>query len=169
MKAGLLPKLLLSPSALLVLVCVYGYIMFTVYLSFTTSTMLPSAEWAGTANYQRLLGLENWEVSLRNLAIFASLYIVVAMVLGLLLAILLDQKVRAEGVLRSIYLYPMALSLIVTGTAWKWMLNPGLGIEHTLPRAWAGPSFSFDWIKAIGDNGDLLRGDRRRVADRPAS
>jgi glucose/mannose transport system permease protein len=146
MKAGLLPKLLLSPSALLVLVCVYGYIMFTVYLSFTTSTMLPSAEWAGTANYQRLLGLENWEVSLRNLAIFASLYIVVAMVLGLLLAILIDQKVRAEGVLRSIYLYPMALSLIVTGTAWKWLLDPGVGIEHTLQSlGWTG--FSFDWIK----------------------
>ncbi|QSI32042.1 ABC transporter permease subunit [Variovorax sp. RKNM96] len=146
MKAGLLPKLLLTPSALLVLVCVYGYIMFTVYLSFTTSTMLPTTEWAGTAAYERLLGLENWEVSLRNLAIFASLYIVVSMALGLLLAILIDQKVRAEGVLRSIYLYPMALSLIVTGTAWKWLLDPGVGIEHTLQSlGWSG--FSFGWIK----------------------
>jgi glucose/mannose transport system permease protein len=72
LKANLLPKLLLSPSALLVLVCVYGYIMFTVYLSFTTSTMLPTAEWAGTANYERLLGLENWSVSLHNLAVFAG-------------------------------------------------------------------------------------------------
>lgn len=143
---NLLPRLLLSPSALLVLVCVYGYIMFTVYLSFTTSTMLPTAEWAGTANYERLLGLENWEVSLRNLAVFAGLYIVIAMVLGLALAILIDQKIRAEGVLRSIFLYPMALSLIVTGTAWKWLLDPGVGLEHTLQSlGWS--SFSFGWIK----------------------
>ncbi|MDP9600785.1 UNVERIFIED_ORG: glucose/mannose transport system permease protein [Variovorax paradoxus] len=143
---NLLPRLLLSPSALLVLVCVYGYIMFTVYLSFTTSTMLPTAEWAGTANYQRLLGLENWEVSLRNLAVFAGLYIVIAMVLGLALAILIDQKIRAEGVLRSVFLYPMALSLIVTGTAWKWLLDPGVGLEHTLQSlGWS--SFSFGWIK----------------------
>ncbi|BEP42761.1 carbohydrate ABC transporter permease [Variovorax sp. V15] len=146
MKFNLLPRLLLSPSALLVLVCVYGYIMFTVYLSFTTSTMLPTAEWAGTANYERLLGLENWEVSLRNLAVFASLYIVIAMVLGLALAILIDQKIRAEGVLRSIFLYPMALSLIVTGTAWKWLLDPGVGLEHTLQSlGWS--SFAFGWIK----------------------
>ncbi|WP_418120312.1 carbohydrate ABC transporter permease [Variovorax sp. 350MFTsu5.1] len=146
MKSNLLPRLLLSPSALLVLVCVYGYIMFTVYLSFTTSTMLPTAEWAGTANYERLLGLENWEVSLHNLAVFASLYIVIAMVLGLALAILIDQKIRAEGVLRSIFLYPMALSLIVTGTAWKWLLDPGVGLEHTLQSlGWS--SFAFGWIK----------------------
>jgi len=146
LKFNLLPRLLLSPSALLVLVCVYGYIMFTVYLSFTTSTMLPTAEWAGTANYERLLGLENWEVSLRNLAVFASLYIVIAMVLGLALAILIDQKIRAEGVLRSIFLYPMALSLIVTGTAWKWLLDPGVGLEHTLQSlGWS--SFAFGWIK----------------------
>ena len=146
MKSNLLPRLLLSPSALLVLVCVYGYIMFTVYLSFTTSTMLPTAEWAGTANYERLLGLENWEVSLRNLAVFASLYIVIAMVLGLALAILIDQKIRAEGVLRSIFLYPMALSLIVTGTAWKWLLDPGVGLEHTL-QSLGWTSFAFGWIK----------------------
>ena len=62
MKAGILPKLLLSPSALLVLVCVYGYIMFTVYLSFTPSTMMPMYEWAGASGYRRLLGLENWSV-----------------------------------------------------------------------------------------------------------
>jgi len=143
---NLLPRLLLSPSALLVLVCVYGYIMFTVYLSFTASTMLPTAEWAGTANYERLLGLENWEVSLHNLAVFAGLYIVIAMVLGLALAILIDQKIRAEGVLRSVFLYPMALSLIVTGTAWKWLLDPGVGLEHTLQSlGWS--SFSFGWIK----------------------
>jgi glucose/mannose transport system permease protein len=146
MKAGLLPKLLLSPSAFLVLVCVYGYISFTVYLSFTSSTLLPSYDWTGTASYKRLLGLENWSVALSNLWVFASLYILIAMALGLVLAILIDQKVRGESAFRSIFLYPMALSFIVTGTAWKWLLDPGVGLEHTLKSLGWG-SFSFGWIK----------------------
>jgi glucose/mannose transport system permease protein len=146
MKAGYLPKLLFSPSVFLVLVCVYGYIMFTIYLSFTTSTMLPTYDWAGTASYTRLLGLENWQVSLANLATFASLYIVIAMVLGLGLAILIDQKIRAESAFRSIFLYPMALSFIVTGTAWKWLLDPGVGLERSM-HLLGWESFSFTWIK----------------------
>src|SRR6516164_2898899 len=106
MKAGYLPKLLFSPSVFLVLVCVYGYIMFTIYLSFTSSTMLPSLELTGAASYGRLLGLENWQVSLRNLGTFASLYILIALALGLGLAILIDQEIRAESAFRSIFLYP---------------------------------------------------------------
>ena len=146
MRAGLLPKLLISPSALLVLACVYGYIMFTIYLSFTTSTMMPTYELAGAASYQRLVGLENWQVSLRNLAVFASLYIAITALMGLALAILVDQKIRAESAFRCIFLYPMALSMIVTGTAWKWLLDPGVGLEHTL-RSLGWESFSFAWIK----------------------
>jgi glucose/mannose transport system permease protein len=146
MRAGALPKLLLSPSVLLVLVCVYGYIMFTIYLSFTSSTLMPSYEWAGTASYQRLFLLENWHVSLKNLWVFASLYIGVAIALGLGFAILIDQHIRAEGMFRSIFLYPMALSFIVTGTAWKWLLDPGVGLEHTMhDLGWE--SFAFGWIK----------------------
>ena len=146
MRAGLLPKLLITPSALLVLVCVYGYISFTVYLSFTASTMMPSYELAGTAGYTRLLGLENWSVALQNLWVFAGLYIVLALALGLALAILIDQKIRAESAFRSIFLYPMALSFIVTGTAWKWLLDPGVGLERSMHLiGWN--SFSFNWIK----------------------
>ena len=147
MKAGFLPKLLISPSAFLSLVCVYGYIMFTVYLSFTTSTMMPSYGLAGTANYERLLGLENWRTSLVNLGTFSVLYIGIAGALGLAFAILIDQKIRAESLFRSIFLYPMALSLIVTGTAWKWLLDPGVGLEHTL-HSMGWESFSFGWIKS---------------------
>ena len=146
MRAGALPKLLLSPSVLLVLVCVYGYIMFTIYLSFTSSTLMPSYEWAGTASYQRLFAQENWRIALSNLWVFASLYIGAAVLLGLGFAILIDQHIRAEGAFRSIFLYPMALSFIVTGTAWKWLLDPGVGLEHTLHNiGWE--SFAFGWIK----------------------
>ena len=146
MKAGWLPKLLITPSAILTLVCVYGYIMFTVYLSFTDSTILPTFEWNGSASYTRLFGLENWSVSLTNLWVFSGLYIVLTMALGLSLAILVDQKIRAESGFRSIFLYPMALSFIVTGTAWKWLLDPGVGLDHTM-HSFGWLSFSFGWIK----------------------
>jgi glucose/mannose transport system permease protein len=84
-------------------------------------------------------------VALKNLGIFSVLFIGFAMAVGLLLAILLDQKIRAEGVLRTIYMYPMALSFIVTGTSWKWIMNPGLGIEH-LMHQWGFENFSFNWL-----------------------
>ncbi len=146
MKAGALPKLLITPSALLVLVCVYGYIMFTVYLSFTGSTLMPSYALTGGGNYERLVGLENWSVSLSNLWVFSSLYILCALGLGLGLAIMIDQKVRAETAFRSIFLYPMALSFIVTGTAWKWLLDPGVGLERTM-HSLGWEQFRFGWIK----------------------
>ena len=146
MRAGILPKVLISPSVLLVLVCVYGYIMFTIYLSLTTSTLMPSYDWAGTANYTRLFALDNWRVALNNLWLFSLLYIGIAIALGLGFAILIDQHIRAEGAFRSIFLYPMALSFIVTGTAWKWLLDPGVGLEHTL-RDLGWDSVTFGWIK----------------------
>ena len=141
-----LPKLVLSPSLAAMLVFVYGFIVYTIYLSFTNSKMLPDNELVGFANYVRLFGLPAWSTALVNLAIFASLYITICIAIGLMLAIFLDQKIRGEGVLRPIYLYPMALSFIVTGTAWKWLLDPGIGLEHTM-HLWGWESFKFGWIK----------------------
>ncbi|MEM1236427.1 MAG: sugar ABC transporter permease [Pseudomonadota bacterium] len=141
-----LPKLVLSPSLAMILVFVYGFILFSVYLSFTDSRLLPSYGWVGWENYSKLWRLRHWEISLTNMGIFACLYIGICTVLGLGLAIFLDQKIRAEGALRTIYLYPMALSFIVTGTAWKWFLDPGIGLENVL-QTWGWESFEFDWIK----------------------
>lgn len=141
-----IPKLVLAPSVAVMLVFVYGFILFTVFLSFTDSKILPSYGLVGWHNYWRLFQLPTWSLAIENLAIFASLYIVICSVIGLGLAILLDQKIRGEGMLRPIYLYPMALSFIVTGTAWKWLLDPGIGIEHTL-HLWGWTSFHFAWIK----------------------
>lgn len=141
-----LPKLVLSPSLALVLVFVYGFIIFSVYLSFTDSRLLPSFGWVGFENYSKLWRLSHWKVSLMNMGIFALLYIGICTVLGLGLAIFLDQKIRGEGLIRTIYLYPMALSFIVTGTAWKWLLDPGIGLENVL-QTWGWTSFEFDWIK----------------------
>lgn len=144
---GLLPKLVLSPSLALILIFVYGFIVYTGYLSMTDSRMLPSYGWVGFQNYVKLWSLSHWWTSLGNLAIFGGLYIVVSSALGLFLAILLDQQIRAEGLLRPIYLYPMAISFIVTGVAWKWFLDPGIGLEHTMHQ-WGWASFAFDWIKS---------------------
>lgn len=141
-----LPKLVLAPSFATTLLFVYGFIIFTIFLSFTGSKMLPLYKWVGLENYSKLWALENWHIAIVNIAIFATLYIVICTALGLMLAIFLDQKIRGEGLLRPIYLYPMALSFIVTGTAWKWFLDPGIGLERIM-RLWGWESFSFTWIK----------------------
>jgi glucose/mannose transport system permease protein len=140
-----LPKLVLSPTLVVSLVFVYGFILWTAYLSFTPSKGYPIHELVGFLQYVRVWNHPRWQVAIHNLAIFGMLYIVLCMALGLLLAILLDQRIRQEGTLRAIYLYPLALSFIVTGTAWKWMLNPGLGIEK-LVQGWGFQNFKFDWI-----------------------
>ncbi|UXY14658.1 sugar ABC transporter permease [Chitiniphilus purpureus] len=140
-----LPRLVLAPSLVLTVVFVYGFILWNGYLSFTRSRLLPNYEWVGTAQYLALFENERWWVAVHNLVIFGGLFIGGAMAMGILLAVLLDQKVRQEGALRTIYLYPMALSFIVTGTAWKWMLNPGLGLEK-LMHDWGFTNFTFDWL-----------------------
>nr|WP_297357442.1 sugar ABC transporter permease [uncultured Caldimonas sp.] len=140
-----LPKLVLAPSFLLSFLFIYGLIAWNGYLSVSASRLLPNYEFVGLQQYATLFESERWWVAAKNLGIFGVLFIGVGMALGLFLAILLDQKIRAEGLLRTVYLYPMALSFIVTGTAWKWILNPGLGIEH-LVRGWGFEDFTFDWL-----------------------
>jgi glucose/mannose transport system permease protein len=141
-----LPRIVLAPSFFLILIFVYGFIIYTGYLSLTDSRMLPTYEFMGLSNYPKLFGLRHWKIAVNNLAIFGILYILICTIIGLLLAILLDQKIRAEGFLRPIFLYPMALSFIVTGTAWKWFLDPGIGLESIMHQ-WGWESFHFDWIK----------------------
>ncbi|MDC0075150.1 sugar ABC transporter permease [Candidatus Thioglobus sp.] len=142
----LLPRIVLAPSFFVILIFVYGFIIYTGYLSLTDSRMLPTYEYMGFGNYTKLFGLRHWKIAVNNLAIFGILYIVICTVIGLLLAIFLDQKIRGEGFLRPIFLYPMALSFIVTGTAWKWFLDPGIGLEHIMHQ-WGWESFEFRWIK----------------------
>jgi glucose/mannose transport system permease protein len=140
-----LSALIMAPTAAVTLVFVYGFIAWTVYMSFTGSRMMPVYELIGFDAYTRLWQMERWGVSIRNLLIFGGLFMVLNLALGLLLAVLLDQRIRFEGTLRAIFLYPMALSFIVTGTVWKWMLNPGLGLERSVHLlGWTG--FKFDWI-----------------------
>ncbi|SES09989.1 glucose/mannose transport system permease protein [Vreelandella subterranea] len=140
-----LPRLVLAPSVAISLFFVYGFMLWTFILSLTSSRMLPSYDFVGFGQYARLMQNERWWVASTNLMIFGSLFVVICLVIGVLLAMLLDQKIRQEGALRTIYLYPMALSFIVTGVVWKWLLNPSLGIQ-AMVRSWGFESFRFDWL-----------------------
>jgi glucose/mannose transport system permease protein len=143
---GSLPRLVLAPTFAAILVFVYGFIAWTAWISLTNSRLLPNYKFAGLAQYIILFTREpRWWVAILNLFIFGSLFIVFCIALGLILAVLLDQRIRAEGFFRTIYLYPMALSFIVTGAAWKWILNPDLGLERLL-RQLGFAGFTFRWL-----------------------
>ena len=140
-----LPKIVLGPSFVVILWFVYGFVLWTFYISLTKSKMLPRYEFWGIEQYFRLWSSPRWFNAVENLLIFTVLFVVICLLIGIILSILLDQKIRAEGFLRTVYLYPMALSFIVTGTAWKWMLNPSMGIEK-LFTDWGFTDFTFDWL-----------------------
>ena len=144
-----LPKIVISPSFALLVWFVYGFILWTFYISFTKSKILPNYNFWGIGQYFRLWSMDRWHVSVTNLFIYTSLFLILCILIGIILAILLDQKIRAEGFLRTIYLYPMALSFIVTGTAWKWILNPTLGIEKFFIDI-GFENFTFDWLTTPG-------------------
>lgn len=140
-----MPVAVLSPTIILTTIFIYGFIVFSVILSFTGSRMFPRFNFVGFDQYTRLFANPRWEVAVENMLIFGILYILLSTLIGLTLAILLDQKIRNEGVLRTIYLYPMAISFIVTGVIWQWILNPGLGIQ-TFMRNLGFENFTFDWL-----------------------
>lgn len=140
-----LPAIVLSPSLVMIAVCVYGFIAYTALLSFTGSKMFARFNFVGLRQYERLFEDPRWITAIQNMGIFAALYIVGATCLGLFIAILIDQKIRFEGVFRAVFLYPMALSFVVTGVIWQWLLNPGLGLEHMM-RGLGWESFTFQWL-----------------------
>ena len=140
-----LPKIVIAPSFAVILWFVYGFVLWTFYISLTKSKMLPRYEFWGIDQHFRLWSNPRWFIAVENLLIFTVLFVVVCILIGILLSILLDQRIRAEGFLRTVYLYPMALSFIVTGTAWKWMLNPTMGIEKLFTDL-GFTDFTFDWL-----------------------
>jgi glucose/mannose transport system permease protein len=140
-----IPKLIVSPTFLIMIIFIYGFIFWNMILSLTNSKLLPVYTFAGLKQYVSLFGNLKWWLAMENLLIFSSLFIGFCLLIGLLLAIFIDQKIRFEGIFRTIYLYPMALSFIATGTVWQWMLNPGLGLENFVVQM-GFENFKFDWI-----------------------
>jgi len=124
---------------------IVSFAIWTVWVSFTPSTLVPVAGWVGLRNYTSVMATRNWQIAFDNLLLFAGSFVVLSVIGGLLLAILIDQRIRGENVLRSIFLYPLALSFVVTGTVWSWLLNPGLGIQKFV-NGLGFASFRFDWL-----------------------
>ncbi len=135
----------LLPMALTVLGVYIGTVLWSVRISFSSSRIFPKDDFIGFSQYQRLFDTERWVVSLHNVVIFGVLFIAACLVLGFLLAVFLDQRVRGEGVMRTVFLYPYAMSFVATGLVWQWMLNPELGIQSTA-RSLGFPGFDFAWI-----------------------
>jgi len=118
---------------------------WTTWVSFTASSVMPDYTWVGLRNYFAVTRTANFQIAYVNLVIFGCGLVLLTMALGLLLAVLLDQRVRGENVLRTIFLYPLAVSFVVTGTVWSWLLNPGLGIQKVVHNlGWT--DFRFDWL-----------------------
>ena len=137
-------KIAALPMIATALVIFVGCTLWTIYHSFTRSRLLPAPEkWVGLKNYDRLWGENRWLISIENLAIFGACSLVLSLVIGFILAALLDRKIRFENTIRTIILYPFALSFVVTGLVWQWLLNPSLGLQNVI-REWGWTTFTFD-------------------------
>ena len=133
------------PMLATVLFAYLGTVFWSVRVSVSSSRTLPSSDFVGLAQYSRLFASERWLLSLENVVVFGVIFIAACLVLGFLLAVFIDQKVAGEGVLRTVFLYPYAMSFVATGLIWQWVLNPELGIQSTV-RALGFETFTFDWI-----------------------
>jgi glucose/mannose transport system permease protein len=136
-------KIAAIPMIATALVVFLGGTIWTVVYSFTDSKLLPRLRWVGFDQYERLWDTSRWVVSIQNLMFYGVMSLVFTIVMGFILAVLMDQKIRLEDTFRTIMLYPFALSFIVTGLVWQWILNPDFGIQGVV-RDMGWTSFTFD-------------------------
>ena len=141
--SNLTAKIAAIPMMLVALGVFTGGTIWTIVYSFTDSKLLPRERWVGLDQYRRLWGEDRWMISIENLMIYGICSLVFSLVIGFLLAAMLDQKVRFENTFRTIFLYPFALSFIVTGLVWQWILNPDFGVQAVV-RSLGWESFAFD-------------------------
>jgi len=136
-------KIAAIPMIVTALFVFVGGTAWTIVYSFTKSGLLPRLKWVGLQQYERLWDTKKWLVSIENLFIYGICMLILMFVIGFILAALIDQKVRFESVFRTVILYPYALSFVVTGLIWQWILNPSFGVQGIVrDLGWA--SFTFD-------------------------
>ena len=136
-------KIAAIPMIVTALLVFVGGTAWTIVYSFTKSGLLPRLKWVGWQQYERLWDTKKWLVSIENLFIYGLCMLILMFVIGFILAALIDQKVRFESVFRTVILYPYALSFVVTGLIWQWILNPSFGVQGIVrDLGWA--SFTFD-------------------------
>jgi len=136
-------KIASIPMILTAVVVFLGGTAWTILYSFTDSKLLPRLRFVGLDQYERLWSAPRWLISIENLAVYGILALILSFVIGFMLAALLDQKIRFEDAFRTIFLYPFALSFVVTGLVWQWILNPDFGVQHIV-RSLGWSSFTFD-------------------------
>ncbi len=140
---NLMSKIAALPMIITTLVVFVGATIWTIVYSFTTSRLLPKENFVGFDQYERLWSSSRWLISIQNLMWYGVSSLILTLVIGFTLAALLDRKIRFENTFRSIFLFPFALSFIVTGLAWQWILNPDYGVQAVV-RGWGWASFDFD-------------------------
>ena len=144
-KRNLVAYIALLPMAIVVIFAYLGTMAWSVRLSFSSSKLLPRYDFVGLNQYLTLFDTPRWLTSLGNLAIIAFFFLVICFLLGTLLAIFIDQNVRGESLFRTVFLYPYAMSFVVAGLIWQWILNPDLGIQQTM-RGFGFSGFVLDWV-----------------------
>ena len=135
----------LLPMALTVIGAYVCTMLWTARVSVSSARIFPTGDFVGLGQYERLFRNARWLLSLENLAIYGAIFVIACLVLGFLLAVFIDQKVVGEGALRTVFLYPYAMSFVATGLVWQWILNPELGIQRVV-RQLGFTDFTFDWI-----------------------
>jgi len=138
-------KIVLAPSIAATFVYVFLFCAWTLWLSLSKSTLLPDFTFDGFRHYILLWQNRRWTIAYTNLFLFGSLYVIGSLAIGLVLAILIDQRVHGEAIWRSVLLYPLALSFVVSGTVWRWIFNPTTGVQAFV-RSLGFAGFEFDWI-----------------------
>lgn len=134
----------LLPLAITALLAYVGSVLWSIRISFTSSKMFTASDWAGIAQYTRLWETDRWTTAAQNMGVLVFVYIGAVIVLGTLMAIFIDQQVKAESWFRTIFLYPYAMSFVVTGLIWQWLFNPTVGLQNTV-QGWGFADFRFDW------------------------
>ncbi len=134
--------LLISPTLVAMIIFIYGFIGFTGYSSLSNwRTLKPDFTFVGLSNYLTLFKNQRFIIDMRNTFTFTTLFLISSILLGFLLAVLLDQKIKGESIFRNIFLFPMALSYIVTGVVWRWLLSPGTQVTGPM-----GVNMLFDMV-----------------------
>lgn len=136
-------KISAIPMIVTALFVFVGGTAWTIVYSFTKSGLLPRMKWVGLDQYERLWGTKKWLISIENLAIYGFSMLILVFIIGFILAALIDQKIRFENTVRTVILYPYAMSFVVTGLVWQWILNPEFGIEKIVQNA-GWESFTFN-------------------------
>lgn len=127
-KDSVLSVALVTPSILAIAIFIYGFIAWSVRVSLSEwKGLLPNYNWAGFKNYLELFQDPRFQIDIRNTLIFTIIFVAGSLILGLVLAILLDQNLPGEPIFRGLFLFPMAISFIVTGVVWRWLMNPAMG------------------------------------------